>query len=312
MKKDGSVSKKPDKKAVIKFLLDYCVITFGCVIYSLGVSLFLDASKLASGGVTGIAIIISHLIREISGGFVLDTGIIILILNIPLFILGLLFVGKKFIISTIYSTVLSSLLMWAWNIAFAQYLPDLNSNILISTLAGGTLFGIGLGLIFRMGSSTGGTDIVVKMLRKKFRYIKMGVISMSIDIVIVLVSGIVFRDFELMCYTILSIVIFTCLFDWVLYGGNTAKLVYVITTADNAEAICKKILKELDIGATLIDGEGAYTGNQRRIIMCAAKNFLYPKLRDIVREVDPHAFTIVSSAKEIYGEGYKDHFEDEL
>lgn len=312
MKKDGSVSKKPDKKAVIKFLLDYCVITFGCVIYSLGVSLFLDASKLASGGVTGIAIIISHLIREISGGFVLDTGIIILILNIPLFILGLLFVGKKFIISTIYSTVLSSLLMWAWNIAFAQYLPDLNSNILISTLAGGTLFGIGLGLIFRMGSSTGGTDIVVKMLRKKFRYIKMGVISMSIDIVIVLVSGIVFRDFELMCYTILSIVIFTCLFDWVLYGGNTAKLVYVITAADNAEAICKKILKELDIGATLIDGEGAYTGNQRRIIMCAAKNFLYPKLRDIVREVDPHAFTIVSSAKEIYGEGYKDHFEDEL
>lgn len=312
MKKDGSVSKKPDKKAVIKFLLDYGVITFGCVIYSLGVSLFLDASKLASGGVTGIAIIISHLIREISGGFVLDTGIIILILNIPLFILGLLFVGKKFIISTIYSTVLSSLLMWAWNIAFAQYLPDLNSNILISTLAGGTLFGIGLGLIFRMGSSTGGTDIVVKMLRKKFRYIKMGVISMSIDIVIVLVSGIVFRDFELMCYTILSIVIFTCLFDWVLYGGNTAKLVYVITTADNAEAICKKILKELDIGATLIDGEGAYTGNQRRIIMCAAKNFLYPKLRDIVREVDPHAFTIVSSAKEIYGEGYKDHFEDEL
>lgn len=312
MKKDGSVSNKPDKKAVIKFLLDYGVITFGCVIYSLGVSLFLDASKLASGGVTGIAIIISHLIREISGGFVLDTGIIILILNIPLFILGLLFVGKKFIISTIYSTVLSSLLMWAWNIAFAQYLPDLNSNILISTLAGGTLFGIGLGLIFRMGSSTGGTDIVVKMLRKKFRYIKMGVISMSIDIVIVLVSGIVFRDFELMCYTILSIVIFTCLFDWVLYGGNTAKLVYVITTADNAEAICKKILKELDIGATLIDGEGAYTGNQRRIIMCAAKNFLYPKLRDIVREVDPHAFTIVSSAKEIYGEGYKDHFEDEL
>ena len=292
--------------------MDYGVITFGCIIYSLGVSLFLDASKLASGGVTGIAIIISHLIREISGGFVLDTGIIILILNIPLFILGLLFVGKKFIISTIYSTVLSSLLMWAWNIAFAQYLPDLNSNILISTLAGGTLFGIGLGLIFRMGSSTGGTDIVVKMLRKKFRYIKMGVISMSIDIVIVLVSGIVFRDFELMCYTILSIVIFTCLFDWVLYGGNTAKLVYVITTADNAEAICKKILKELDIGATLIDGEGAYTGNQRRIIMCAAKNFLYPKLRDIVREVDPHAFTIVSSAKEIYGEGYKDHFEDEL
>lgn len=303
---------KIDKKVALNFLKNYGVITLGCLIYSLGVSLFLDASKLASGGVTGIAIIINHAVRELSGGFVLDTGIIIIILNVPLFILGAIFVGKRFIVSTVYSTVVSSLLIWLWNYAFAEYLPGLNNNILISTLAGGTLFGVGLGLIFRMGSSTGGTDILVKMLRKKFRYIRTGLISMVIDIIIVLVSGAVFQDFELMCYTILSIVIFTAMFDWVLYGGNSAKLIYVITTADKAEAICDKILKELEVGATVIDGEGAYTGDKRRIIMCAIKNFLYPKLRDVVRENDPKAFTIVSSAKEIYGEGYKDHFDDEL
>ncbi|MDE6586165.1 MAG: YitT family protein [Clostridia bacterium] len=306
------LKEKIDKKAALNFLKNYGVITLGCLIYSIGVSLFLDASRLASGGVTGIAIIINHVIRELSGGFTLDTGIIIIILNMPLFILGFIFIGRKFIVSTVYSTVVSSLLIWLWNEILADLIPSLNTSILISTLAGGALFGAGLGLIFRMGSSTGGTDILVKMLRKKFRYVKTGLISMTIDLIIVLISGIVFKDFELMCYTFLSIVIFTLMFDWVLYGGNSAKLIYIITTADKAQAMCDKILKELEVGATFIDGEGAYTGEQRRIIMCAIKNFLYPKLRDIVREVDPTAFTIVSSAKEIYGEGYKDHFDDEL
>ncbi|MDE7330023.1 MAG: YitT family protein, partial [Clostridia bacterium] len=302
---------KPDKKTALKFLCDYAIITLGCVIYSLGVSLFLDANKLASGGVTGIAIIIHEIISGLSGGFDLDTGIIIVILNVPLFILGAIFVGKKFIISTVYSTVLSSALIWVWNVIFAQYLP-FTDNLLISALVGGFLFGLGLGLIFRQGSSTGGTDIIVKMLRKKFRYIRTGVISLTIDVVIVCASAAVFRDFELACYTIISIVVFTTVFDWVLYGGSSAKLIYIITDEEHAQMICDRLLKEIDSGATLLDGKGAYTGDSKRIVMCAAKNFMYPKLRDIVKSVDPNAFTIVSSAKEIYGEGYKNHTDEDL
>lgn len=313
MKEMGNEKQKkklPDRKTVLKFLWNYGVITMGCVIYSLGVSLFLDAGNLASGGATGIAIVINYAI-ETWAGYNLDTGIIIIILNIPLFILGAIFFGKKFIISTIFSTVLSSLMMWGWTTLFKQYLPFFD-DVLLSALVGGALFGLGLGLIFRMGSSTGGTDIIVKILRKKFRYIRTGMISMIIDIIIVAVSALVYRDFELACYTVISIIVFSTMFDWVLYGGNSAKMVYIITTADNAQLICEKLLKELDVGATYLDGEGAFTGEQKRIIMCAAKNFLYPKMRDAVRSVDPHAFMIVSSAKEIYGEGYKDHFDDEL
>lgn len=302
---------KIDKKIALGFLKNYGVITIGCLIYSLGVSLFLDANSLASGGVTGIAIILNRVILDLSGGFDLDTGTLIIILNVPLFILGAIFVGKKFIISTVFSTVLSSVLILVWDIVFESYLP-ITDNLLLSALVGGTLFGLGLGLIFRMGSSTGGTDILIKMLRKKFRYMRTGMISLIIDVAIVLASALVFQDFELACYTVLSIVVFTTLFDWVLYGGNSAKLIYIITTDENAAAICDRILKELDVGATVIDGEGAYTGDKRRIIMCAIKNFLYPKLRDIVRDIDSKAFTIVSSAKEIYGEGYKDHFDEEL
>lgn len=299
-----------NKTAVWKFLCTYGVMTLGCIVYSLGVALFLDAGNLASGGVTGIAIIVNYVIIKATG-YNLGTGLLIILINIPLFILGAIFFGRKFIISTVYSTVLSSVLIWVWEFAFAKYLP-LTENLLLAGFIGGAMMGLGLGLIFRTGSSTGGTDIVVKILRKKFRYIRTGMISLIIDISIVGISTLVFKDFELACYTAISIVIFTSLFDWVLYGGNSAKLIYIISSADKSKEVCDRILKELDIGATYVGGEGAYTGEEKRIIMCAIKNFLYPRLRDIVKSTDPRAFVIVSSAKEIYGEGYKNHFDDEL
>lgn len=306
VKKNGSG--KITKKAVLKILKDYSVITLGCIIYSLGVALFLDPYNIAPGGATGIAIIINEILPIETN----ITGILIIAINVPLFILGAVFVGKKFTISTLFATVVSSLLIELWNFVFEGCELFKTEGLLIPALLGGALFGIGLGLIFRMDSSTGGTDIIVKILRKKFRYIKTGIISLVIDVMIMGVAFAVFRNFELACYTLIAIVVFTILFDLVLYGGNSAKLLYVITTDEKSGLICDRLLKELDVGATYVNGEGAYTGENRRIIMCAAKNFLYPKIRDIVKEIDPHAFMIVSSAKEIYGEGYKDHFDDEL
>lgn len=311
MKNDKQLEKKLNKALVLDFLKRYGVMTLGCIIYSLGVALFLDASNLASGGVTGIAIILNYVIRMGTDGYDLNTGIIIIIINIPLFILGAVFFGKHFIISTVYATVLSSLLIWVWDLAFQNFLP-ITENLLLAGLVGGAMFGLGLGLIFRTGSSTGGTDIIVKILRKKFRYIRTGMISLTIDAGIVALSAIVYKDIELACYTAISIIVFTSTFDWVLYGGNSAKLIYIISSDEKSKEICDRLLKELDVGATFVDGEGAYTGDQKRIIMCAIKNFLYPRLRDIVKSIDPKAFVIVSSAKEIYGEGYKDHFDDEL
>lgn len=287
-----------------KIILKYALLVFGCVIYSLGTAVFLDANNLAAGGVTGIAIIISHL----SG---MDTGILILLFNIPLLILGTVFFGWKFTLSTLVSIAISSGLIYLWNFVFDAYLP-LTDNLIIAAVCGGALFGIGLGLIFRAGSTTGGTDIIVKILRRKFRHIRTGVISMSIDVAIIALSVAVYQDFELLFYTVASIVVFTLSFDWMLYGGNAAKLIYIITTNECSVIITQKILKELDISATLVDGTGAYTGNDRCVIMCAAKNILFPKLRDIVREADPKAFMIVSSAKEIYGEGYKAHTDEDI
>lgn len=283
----------------------YSLITLGCIVYALGVALFLDPYNLAAGGVTGIAIMITY-----ASGW--NVGWIIVVINLPLFVLGAIFFGKKFTLSTLFSTLLSSLLIEFWAYILKDHIPA-TDNILIATILGGALFGLGLGLIFRMGSTTGGTDIIVKILRKKFRFMRTGVISMIIDCIIVCASAFVYKDFELTFYTIVSIVIFTLCFDCVLYGGNSAKMVYIIAADDEKGGeICRRALSELDVGATYVDGEGAYTGKKRKVLMCAVKNYMYPKLRDIVRETDKDAFMIVSSANEIYGEGYKRHDDEDL
>lgn len=303
--------KKPNKREVIQFLKKYGFITIGCLVYSLGLSLFLDPHNLASGGVYGISVVIRYFCGTYLSWHWLETWMLIIVLNIPLLILGAIFFGRNFLFSTLYSSVVSSLLMSLWEIVLPDFIP-VSSDKLICALIGGALFGIGLGIIFRMGSTTGGTDIIIRILRKKFRYIRTGFISICIDFIIVLISVIAIPNFEHCCYTVISIVSFTVMFDWILSGGNAAKLLFIITSDDKSKIICDRILKELDIGATYVDGEGAYTGDSKRVVMCAVKNFLYPKLRDIVREVDPLAFTIVSSANEIYGEGYKNHTDDDV
>lgn len=294
-----------NKTIALKLLKKYCLITIGCIIFSLGIALFLDANKIASGGVSGLAIILAHITP-------LDrTGVWIIILNVPLFILGAVAFGRNFIISTLYSTIVSSLFIELFNFLLKDYLP-LTDDIIIAGVIGGALMGLGIGIVFRLGSSTGGTDILVKFLRTKFRYIKTGIISLIIDVIIIGISFIFFRDFKLTFYTVLSLIITTVAMDWVLYGTESAKLMYIITDEEHAQRICEKILGELDISATCLDGEGAYTKQHRRIVMCAIKKMQYPKLCDYIHEIDPNAFTIVTSAKEIYGEGYKDHSDHNL
>ncbi len=301
-----SNGKRRMKKSTKTALIRMSVNLLGCLIYSFGVSLFLNSYKLASGGVTGIAIMIDELTKHVIG-----TGWLIIIINVPLFILGIIFFGKKFILNTLVSTLISSGLIELWDLCIVPYMPTLD-NILIPAVVGGALYGGGLGLIFRAGSTTGGTDIIVKILRTKFRHLRTGVISMIIDIIIIGTSAFVYKDIDILFYTILSVVVFTVSLDGVLYGGNSAKLVHIVTTAEFSPQICDHILKDLDITATIIEGTGAYSKADRVVIMCVVKSFLYPKLRDIIKEVDPTAFTIVTSAKEIYGEGYKPHDADEL
>lgn len=302
-----AATKTSKKKLALSVLRQYAIITLGCIIYSLGISLFVTPANLSAGGMTGISIIFSTFIP-------IPQGIILVILNIPMLILGLIFFGWKFLVSTGYATVGSSLLMTLWEYLIGDKVYKLaNNNILVGAVAGGVLFGVGMALIFRMGASTAGTDVIVKLLRKRFRHIKTGMISLVTDMIIVCCSLFVNGyNLEKLFYTALSTVVFTLVFDWVLYGGNSAKTVFIITAKENYKKICDRILKEVDTGATVVDAKGAYTQEDKVMIMCVVKPFLYPRLRDVVHEEDKKAFMIVSSAKEIYGEGYQNPDAEEL
>lgn len=301
-------SADPWKNSAVRQTIKYLIITLGCLLYSLGVSLFIEPAHLASGGMTGISLII----HEVTG---FPSGYLYIILNVPMLILALVFFGWKFLLSTGYATILSGLLIRLWEYVFGEKVLNVlpfSQNVLVNAVVGAVLFAVGMGLIFRMGASTAGTDVIVKILRKKFRHIKTGIFSMTTDMIVVGCSFFTNYDLDKLFYTALLVVVFTVIFDMVLYGGNTAKMVLIISEGEKAEAICQRVLKEVNTGATFLDAQGAYSKENKRVLLCVVKPYLYPRLRDVVKQEDKRAFMIVSSAKEIYGEGYKDQDAAEL
>lgn len=288
------------KKTVKERVIDYLVITLGSVIYAAGISMFLDPNNLAPGGVSGIAIILNNFIKPI------NVGTIIVLINIPIMIIGVIKFGFRFLCSSIYAVAVSSAAMEI----FDRTVGSLTSNLLLAAIAGGTLQAVGIGLVFRTGATTGGTDIIVRLLRLKFRYMKTGTIFLMIDGVIIIASGIVFKNLDIALYAALSLTVYMMMFNSVLYGGSEARLIYIIS--GKRERIAERIMTELDAGATIIEGKGAYTGQDRDVLMIVLRMRSLPEARDIVREEDKNAFMIVTKATSVFGEGFKSHDEEEL
>ena len=267
------------------------MMTLAPAIYAAGVGLFLEPNSLAPGGVTGISVIANR----VTG---IQTGTLILLFNIPILLIGAWKFGMQFILSTLYCTVLTSL----YTNLFVRELA-LTEDLFLAALAGGALMAVGMGLVFKAGATTGGVDIIVKLLRLRFPYVRTGNLFLMIDACIVCGSAFVFRNLERALYAGLVIFITSVVLDAVLYGRDGAKLVYIIS--DQYACIAERILRELNIGATYISGAGAYSGREKRVIFCVVHKNLFPKIEEIVKQEDSLAFMIVSGATEIYGEGYK-------
>lgn len=291
-------NKKIFKKSKTEWLKKYIIITVAAFVYAAGVSLFIDPNNMAPGGVTGIAIILNRLIP-------VSTGTLILFVNIPILIFAIWKFGLGFTISTIYATVLISI--------FTNILAPMGAatcDRLLAAIAGGILSAVSIGMIFRAGATTGGMDIIVKALRLKLPHLKTGNIFFIADAFVVTLSGIVFRDIDAALYAAIAVGCSSVTMDVVLYGRDEAKLLYIIS--DKPQQISARILKELDIGMTLINGRGAYSGNDKQVIMCAMKKTVFPHVENIVRDEDPDSFMIVTSASEIFGEGYKSYFSERI
>ena len=286
------------RKAAAGILYRCLWITAGAAVYSAGIGLFLDPNQLAPGGVSGLAIILSYLTK-------IRTGTWFFLFNIPLVVIAFFKFGFKFIISTFYAVAVIS-----WFTNLFSVIGAVTVNPLLAALAGSTLVAVGMGIIFKAGATTGGSDIIVKLLRNKFRHLKTGNIFLMTDALIVTLSGLVFGDLDKALYAGIAVIVNAVVLDVVLYGRDEAKMVFVIS--DHSGSIAGAVLQELEVGVTFLHGEGAYTGTKKDVILCVLKKQQYPELEEIVKRTDPAAFLIVSSAGEIYGEGYKDIYSEKI
>lgn len=282
-----------------KKIKNFVMMTLGALIYAVAISLLLDPNSLAPGGVAGISIILSRVIP-------VETGTLILLINIPILILGAWKFGLKFIVSTIYCIGLTSL---TTNLLGA-HVGAITEDVFLASLAGGALMAVGIGTVFKAGGTTGGTDIIVKILRLKMPHLKTGNLFLTIDAVIVTCSAFVFKDIDRAMYAGMTVILTSLVLDVVLYGKDEAKLIYIIS--DKSEIITKRLLDDLDIGVTQVRGMGAYSGKDKNVIMCVVKKHISPKIEEVIKQEDPQAFLIVSSATEIYGKGYKNLFAERL
>ena len=287
------------KKFSITFK-NYSLITVGCLLFAAGVTLFLEPNKLASGGVSGIAIILNSFIDFI------PVGMWVIIFNVPIMIAGVWKLGVKILLPTFYALVVSSGMMTLLEL----FCPPLTNNPMLACAGGAVLVAAGVGLVFRGGATTAGTDIIVKLLRLKFRHISTGAIFLFTDGMVCLASGFVFKDFDNALYAAIAVFIQMFVLNMVLYGSDEARMVYIISDRD--EIIAKRLLEEIDAGATYLYGNGAYTGKDRKVLMCALKMRAVPQAREIIRQEDSDAFVIVTKATNVFGEGFKSHVEDDL
>ncbi|MCQ2550494.1 MAG: YitT family protein [Lachnospiraceae bacterium] len=278
-------------KKRIKRLEDYGLITLAAVFYGMGISLFLDPCNISPGGITGVAMIFSRMIP-------LQTGTLYFLINIPILIVGVCKLGGSFLIKTMYSVLATSLCV---NV-FAP-LGAVTEDLLLSSLAGGILLAIGIGLIFRAGGATGGTDIIVRLLRLRYRHLKAGFLLLCLDALVVGATGLLLHNINLTLYALLTVFVSDKAVDYIIYGSDEAKLFHIIT--NHHQIIAKRLMNELEVGCTFLEGKGAWSGTTKEIMLVVVQKRMGPKVEEIVRMEDAQAFIIESKASEIYGEGYK-------
>ncbi len=269
----------------------YGAITLGVLIASLGINLFLAPHAIVSGGASGVSIIINRL-----SGF--PIGLSMFLINIPLFVLGMVVLGHGFGLRTVYGTVMFSVFT-----DLTAALPSLTQNALLAAMFGGVFVGIGFGFIFLSGATSGGTDILASLGHKLIPFIDIGKWIFLIDIVIILSGAYFFQNTDLVLLGILALFISSFLLDYLISGANIAKIVYIIS--DKSEEIADKVMIEIERGVTGIYARGMYVKKDRTMLMCVVKRFELLKLERLVKSIDPNAFLVYSQARRVMGEGFK-------
>ena len=285
-----------NKEKIINFFKDIGVDIIGSAIFAIGVNVFTTPNEIAPGGVTGIA----TMFHSITG---IQMGTLTFMLNIPLVILGLIVLGKRFTISTFRTLFILSIITNLLEFV----LPTYTENVLVASIFGGATIGIGMGIIFLRGSTTGGTDILGRVLLRHFQHIPIGKILLAIDFVIVTVAGIYYQTLEAALYALVSVYVTERAMDSVLYGFDETRIAYVVT--EHPIEVAQRVMDETERGVTYLHGEGGYQRDDKLVIMCAMPSRQFAKFKRIVLEVDHAAFIMVTPASNVIGEGFKESFD---
>ena len=263
----------------------------GSAVFAAGFAFFLQPNDLSPGGISGLAL----LLVELTG--LGSVGIVSILMNLPLFILGGLKIGRQFFVGSLIGMVLSSVLIDGFT---ALHLPAVEPVIAI--VYGGVICGLGLGIVFVGGTSTGGSDILVRLLKLRYMNVPIGQISLTFDAVVVLLTGLVFRDMNKALYTGITVYLCGKMVDAVVYRFDYSKVALIISK--EYETIAKEIGSKLDRGATFLHGEGSYSGENTKVVLVAIKKQQLAELKELVMELDPAAFVIVQEAHQVLGDGF--------
>lgn len=271
----------------------------GSAVFAAGFALFLLPNEINTGGISGLAMLLVHLL-----GFG-SVGVFSILINIPLFLCGGMKIGRKFFFGSLLGMALSSVLIdvfSAWRIV--------PSEPLVGGIYGGVLCGLGLGMVFSAGASTGGSDIVVRLLKRRYRNVPVGSISMSFDAAVVFLTGLVFRDVTKALYSGIVVFLSGQVLDAVVYRFDYSRVALIIS--EKHETIARMIGLRLDRGATYLDGQGAYTHRDTKVILTVVKKRQLAELKELVMEIDPGAFVIVQEAHQVLGDGFARYSRDSL
>ncbi len=293
-------------KRVMNFFKVYLLITFGAAITALAINIFLVPYKIAPGGLSGLATVIYYL----SGGR-FPVGATMLVINIPLFLMGYKFIGRHFFVRTLYGTIILSVIIdltetYMGDLAKKLLVNEAGSastpDILLYSIIGGFLSGIGLGIVLKMEATTGGTELAAKLLKKPIKNLTIGQILLTIDALIIIFAIIAFNSVLIGLYSLVSLYITTKIIDAMVEGVDYARAVLIIS--EKQEEIAKRIISEMDRGVTELKGRGVYSGKDKNVLLCVLSRNEILQLKEIVHELDSNAFMILADVREVLGEGF--------
>ena len=288
------------KHTLTRMVRDYTWIFLGSVLYSLSFDWFYVPNQIGFGGLTALGMILNHLSPAI------PIGTVVLVLNIPIFILGWKFLGGHTLVSSLFAMAATSVLVDL--IAAIYTFPPMDP--MLAAVFGGVSLGASLGMIFSKGATTGGTDLIARLLKLPFAWLPMGKLLLAVDLSMLLAVSIAFRSMESAMYGIISLYISTLVMDMVLYGLDQSKVAYIVTT--RPQEIAAEIDRQMDRGATFLHGEGSFSREEKLVLMCAFKQKQIVPLKALVHELDPEAFLIVCDAHEVLGQGFRRYQKNDI